>query len=359
MSGLVRRPHFEEVLDAAIKDLNSTHGILSVGMQRFATNAINNPLYQRVKATMEANLEGQERNLLEAKVYDQNLRRASMDAKLPHADYKWAAENLNPPPPPAPPPPPSDTKIDYARVAAEMDAVMQRRAVETSHQTLAADVARELSKQSVATPAQQIIREHHHHFITQPISRTAPTGFSADAKRVGKSVHEKFLEKASSSTDIPIQYNTPRVSSTEFPDELMRQQVVPRGSVKKERPASQPTPRGPTERTGSAKQLKTKFEQPKVVEQSSIRAAAIKHMVAIADRANQETTKHRDFAKRVVAEKKKRRGGAPGDVVQTGVKRKEFEPDMPRSILRKSQQTSNSRQRVYGPNTKVFDIAAA
>ena len=62
MTGLVRRPHFEEVLNAAIKDQNSTHGIISVGMQRFATEAINNPLYQRVRATLEAELEGQEKS---------------------------------------------------------------------------------------------------------------------------------------------------------------------------------------------------------------------------------------------------------------------------------------------------------
>jgi len=62
MTGLVRRPHFEEVLNAAIKDQNSTHGIISVGMQRFATEAISNPLYQRVRATLEADLEGQEKS---------------------------------------------------------------------------------------------------------------------------------------------------------------------------------------------------------------------------------------------------------------------------------------------------------
>ena len=315
MSGLVRRPHFEEVLDAAIKDLNSTHGILSVGMQRFATNAINNPLYQRVKATLEANLEGQEKNLLEAKVYDQNLRRASMDAKLPHADYKWAAEHLNPPPPPAPPPPPSDTKIDYARVAAEMDAVMQRRAVETSHQTLAADVARELSKQSVATPAQQIIREHHHHFISQPVPfRSTPSpSMTADAKWGGKSVHEQFLEQASSSADIPIKYfrrdgpnTTVPISSDEFPDEMMRPQTVKRGSVKQlaDKVDTRPVPPGPSiERTGS-KQMKTKFDKPPAPT-STLRDVAMKKMLAIADRHSQEKTKQQSFARQVELEKKK------------------------------------------------------
>ena len=40
------------------------------------------------------------------------------------------------------------------------DALMQRRSVETSHQNLAAEVERQLAAQSVATPAQQIVREY-------------------------------------------------------------------------------------------------------------------------------------------------------------------------------------------------------
>jgi len=364
MSGLVRRPHFEEVLNAAIKDQTSTHGILSVGMQRYATEAINNPLYQRVKATLEGSLEAQERKLVETKIYDQNLHRASAEAQVPKADSKWATENLNPPPPPAPPPPPqSDAKIDYARVAAEMDGVMQRRAVETSHKALAAEVARELASQSVATPAQQIIREHHHHFIHQPIPQPTPTpGIYHDAKRVGgKSVHEKFLEKASSSGDIPIRYFAPpqRVSSTEFPDELMRPQMAPRGSVKQlvdnmERPGAPPPPRPPPEKTGSIKQLKNKFE--KRVD-PSIREVATKRINEIKDRAGQESTKQQNFAKKVEAEKKKKRGGAPGDVVPLG-KRKQPEPDVVQpSILRKQPPArSNTKQRIYGPRTQVFDI---
>ena len=43
--GLVRRPTFEEVLAAAIKDENSKEGLLSVPMQRFASQMINNPLF--------------------------------------------------------------------------------------------------------------------------------------------------------------------------------------------------------------------------------------------------------------------------------------------------------------------------
>ena len=80
-------------------------------------------------------------------------------------------------------------------------------------------------------------------------------------------------------------------------------------------------------------------------------------MVAIADRAGQESTKHQNFAKKVEAEKKKKRGGAPGDVVPLG-KRKQPEPDVvPPSILRKQPAArSNTKQRIYGPRTQVFDI---
>ena len=158
----------------------------------------------------------------------------------------------------------------------------------------------------------------------------------------------------------------------------MRPQVVPRGSVKQladkiERPAATPPPRPPVERTGSVKQIKSKFEKPKetrekpkVVEAAErrgtadptvIREAAVKHMTAIGHRANHETTKQQNFAKRVAAEKKKRRGGARGDVVPLG-KRKEPEPDMPTSTVRKPRPASNKRQRIYGAQTQVFDIGA-
>ena len=255
-----------------------------------------------------------------------------------------------------------------------MDAVMQRRATETSHQALAAEVARELAKQSVATPAQQIIREHHHYFITQPVpNRSMPSpSMSSDAKWGGKSVHEQFLGQAgSSSTDIPIKYfrrdgpNTAApIASTEFPDEMMRPQMVKRGNVKQladkidNRPAPSGPPRPPVERTGSVKQLKTKFDKPKVEPQgSNLRDIAMKKMMAIADRASQETTKQQSFARKVELDKRKKRGGAPGDVVPLG-KRKEPEPDLPRSMLRKpAPARSNTRQRVYGPKTQVFDMS--
>ena len=146
----------------------------------------------------------------------------------------------------------------------------------------------------------------------------------------------------------------------------MRAQIVQRGNVKQladkidNRPPSPGPSRPPVERTGSVKTLKTKFDKPssvKKVEPSSLRDIAIKKMLAIADRASQETTKQQSFAKKVEVEKKKRRGGAPGDVVPIG-KRKEREPDPPLGILRKpTPAQSNTRQRIYGPRTQVFDMS--
>ena len=361
ITGLVRRPHYEEVLAAAIKDKESKHGILSVPMQRFATDAINNPLFQRVQATLESSLQEQEKKVIEAKVFDQNLTKAAMDANVPKMDYKWATENLFPPAPPAPQPPPSssDAKIDYNRISAEMDAVMQRRATETSHQALAAELARELAKQSVATPAQQIIREHHHHFITQPvpIRPTPGPGITGGAKRVGNSVHQQFLEeKASSSTDIPIKYfrrdgpNTtiPTISSDEFPDVMMRPQITQKGQVKQlvdkvDRP---PSP-GPTRPPVAVKPKIVKAS--KKVESPSLRDSATKKMRAILERATQQTTQQ-SFAKRVEVQRKTKRAGVLG-------KRDEPEPDQPRSIVRAPPPaTSAKRRMLYPSRTEVFNM---
>ena len=82
--GLVRKPHFEEVLNAAIKDQSSQHGILSVPMQRAATNAINSPLFQRVQATLTEDLADQQRNVLEQRNFENNVQRLSVEARVSH-----------------------------------------------------------------------------------------------------------------------------------------------------------------------------------------------------------------------------------------------------------------------------------
>ena len=216
-AGLVRKPHFEEVLNAAIKDETSTYGLLSVPMQKAATNIINNPLFQRVQERMAEDLADQQRTVIEQRNFENSMQRLSVEARVSHDDLKWLVENLQqpPPPPPMPPPPPSqsDANIDYERMAAEVDALMQRRSVETSHQNLAAEVARELAAQSVATPAQQIIREHHYNTIVQPIPVPAtPQTVSHEVRHTGRSVHEIFLNMTEDrrrpppDDDIPITY---------------------------------------------------------------------------------------------------------------------------------------------------------
>ena len=83
VAGLVRKPTYEEVLNAAVKDQSSQDGLLSVGMQRFATKAINNKLVQRVQETLTSNLEFQQKQIIEQHSYENNLTRLSVDAEIP------------------------------------------------------------------------------------------------------------------------------------------------------------------------------------------------------------------------------------------------------------------------------------
>ena len=73
--GLRQRPHFEEILNAAVKDQSSQHGILSVPMQRAAPNAINNPLFQRVQATATEKMELEQRQVLEQRQFENNVQK--------------------------------------------------------------------------------------------------------------------------------------------------------------------------------------------------------------------------------------------------------------------------------------------
>ena len=283
VAGLRRKPHFEEVLNAAVKDESSQHGILSVPMQRAASAVINNPLFQRVQATLTSALELEQKQVLEQRDFENNVQRIAVDARVSHEDLKWLVENLQqpPPPPPMPPPPPSEARVDYERMAAEVDGLLQKRAVEHSHKALAEEVERRLAAQAVATPAQQIIQEHHHHFIVQPTPLPVPpvpTSVTAQARHTGLSVHELFLaaqtpqaaaQPASSSTDIPMQYFAPPTKSAGYPGKLAITPVhpapVPRHAEGGEIPAQLQRPQ--VRKVGK---LKQKFETstakpPKVI----------------------------------------------------------------------------------------------
>jgi len=80
-------------------------------------------------------------------------------------------------------------------------------------------------------------------------------------------------------------------------------------------------------------------------------------MLEIADRATQATTRRQNFEQLVENERRRRRGGAPGDVVPLG-KRKGVDPDTSRSILRKPgaqvTQPDRRRPRIYHQRTQTY-----
>ena len=104
--------------------------------------------------------------------------------------------------------------------------------------------------------------------------------------------------------------------------------------------------------SGRAQRLPEDGPSPAVVD------AARQRMMDIARRHQQETTRKQDFQRLVENERRARRGGARGDVVGPG-KRKQPEPDEPRSMLRRAAQPEprRARQRLYGPGTEVYSIA--
>ena len=103
--------------------------------------------------------------------------------------------------------------------------------------------------------------------------------------------------------------------------------------------------------SGRAQRLPEDGPSPAVVD------AARQRMMDIARRHQQESTRRQNFETLVQNERRVRRGGARGDVVGPG-KRKQPEPDEPRSILRRAEaEPRRARQRVYGPGTQVYNIA--
>ena len=114
-SGLLRRPHYEEILNAAVKSHTAQHGLLSVPMQHAATKAINTPLYQRINPGIE--LVEQEKLVMEQQQFQHHVQNISVDARVSHEDLKWLVENLQPPAAPQAPPPPSqaDSRADQER----------------------------------------------------------------------------------------------------------------------------------------------------------------------------------------------------------------------------------------------------
>ncbi len=215
MNGLKRKQHYEEVLNAAVKNEHSQHGILSVGLQNFATKAINNPLFQRIHEGITGNMGNEQRALLDQHSFEHNMTRLSVDAKIPKEDLKWLVENLQQPPPPPQQPPAqnnNEARADFERMAAEIDKLRQESAVRDSHRKLAEENDRRMSAAAMATPAQQIIREHHYH-VNQPIyipTPAIPTTISEQSRHTGHSVHEIFIRnepiQRKPPDEIPIEY---------------------------------------------------------------------------------------------------------------------------------------------------------
>ncbi len=231
--GLVRKPQYEEVLNLAIKDANSQHGILSVPMQRFATETVNSPWYQKVQATLSEQLEQEQRRVVEQRNFENHLHSVSVDARVPRDDLQWLVENLQRPPDPAPVPPSvaTEARIDWERFAAEMDGALQRQAVQTSHENLAAAVVQEMAAQRVATPIQQIIHQHHSTTNIHQSSPQPPVTMTEEARHTGRSIHEIFLDQTPPPPPLPPPPGPPTPAPPPPPDTPMP------------RPKPRPTPR--------------------------------------------------------------------------------------------------------------------
>ena len=99
-AGLRRVGHYEEALAQALKDESRTEGIISVGMQNYATQAINNPEFQRVKDRLEENLADQQKALLEHQSFKNNITNLAVEARVNRSDLDYIVSNLQQPPPP-------------------------------------------------------------------------------------------------------------------------------------------------------------------------------------------------------------------------------------------------------------------
>ena len=191
-TGLRRRPQYEEVLAAAHKDLSTQHGILSVGLQNFATRAINSPLFQRVQTGVEERMQGDQRRLLEEQGFQHDVQAMAVDAGVSAHDMNWVVANIQRPTPvPVPQTPPqTEARVDYLRVAAEMDLLAQRRATQAAHQQVADQAALQMSTLAVVTPAQQLVRAHHAAAPLPPPATPPPDTVSVQARSTGMSVRE-------------------------------------------------------------------------------------------------------------------------------------------------------------------------
>ncbi len=411
LNGLVRKPHYEEVLDLAIKDATSQQGILSVPMQRFARDIINSPLFQRYQATLSSGLEAEQRRILEQQSFENHLHSVSVEARVPRDDLQWLIENIQRPPPHPPMPPPNtDANIDYTRIAAEVDGALQRHAVKTSHENLAADIVEEMARQRVATPQQQVIHQHHSTTVINPPQPHVPIGITEQSRHTGQSIAEIFrypplpqpgkaggdghLTPVSGVMQLgpppmpppagpppkpkptpepkPKPLPTPRPSPYPFthppppyPTPIPRPKPWPKPApgppivpVPKPTPALPPGPGGGylTPESGVMRLDPTVVPVPsRQARNRELAARATQRMQDIGQRARQQATEAtqvaQDVAQNEAAARRAIRGGAPGNVVQIGRKRTiDQVGNSAPGILRRQ------RTRRHGPRTAVHNI---
>lgn len=177
------------MLATAIKGEQHIDGTINPYLANAATKIINNPLFQRVKDRLEDDLIQQKRNEVEHQQFQHSVTNLAVDARINRSDLDYIISNLQQPPP-APaagagggpsgsndaanggqPPPSSDAAADRERLIAELDGMAQQRERQLRQEMMAEQNARNLAAQSVATPAQEIIREFH---TQQPIYIPTP-----------------------------------------------------------------------------------------------------------------------------------------------------------------------------------------
>ena len=329
--GLVRRPHYEEVLNAAHKDQASQQGILGVGLQNFATRAINSPLFQRVQLGIEGKMQGDQRRHVEEQGFQHDIQAMAVDQNVSAHDLRWVVENLQRPPPvPTPAPQQLEARIDYVRMAAEMDALAQRRAVQAAHQQVAAQATQHMTA-TPHTAAQLMIRDQ----------TTASAATPAPAPTGGAAVPVPGLL---SIADAPRTRPRPaRAAST--PYGANSSLAVPPGGFSARAPtaAAAPAPVAPT---------------PQI--SASVQAIARQHMLEIAKRHMQTRTV--TAPQRAAVAKRRRRGQTavfPEETGQSMGKRKQPAPPYGSAVLMDSAPNSNrSRTAPPGatPGTQYFRL---
>ena len=334
--GLKRRPHYEEVLNAAHKDQASQQGILGVGLQNFATRAINSPLFQRVQMGIEEKMQGDQRRHVEEQGFQHDVQAMAVDQNVSAHDLRWVVENLQRPPPvPTPVAQQLEARIDYVRMAAEMDALAQRRAVQAAHQQVAAQATQHMTVATRQTPAQLMIRDHTTASAAAAAPAPAPTG--------GAAVPVPGLL---SLADAP--RTRPRARAASTPYGANSSLAVPPGGFSARAPAAPaaPVPVAPT---------------PQI--SASVQAIAKRHMLEIAKRHMQTRTV--TATQRATTTKQRRRGkGAvfPEETGQSIGKRKTPAPPAGSAVLMDSAPNSNrSRTAPPGatPGTQYFRLDRA